>query len=270
MRKSIVLSIVFFAICFATTLQAQQGQHGSLAIDAINGNQYGWAINFKTQAEANKKAVAECEKNGGDNCHTVLWFEGGCAVYVVDKNQPGLYGYGYADTQQKAEQLAKKEAYIRGAENLTVRVWGCNKSPIKNAKAEAPAVQGIFVFHFIKSETYKKAFISNSYYESNVVKKNADSWSWTADAQKQMTKKARAFMIEVNNNLYSYLTPKQRLTFLPEDANLDWEGASEFKYLKKRLDGGSIQMRKEKFESFKNGLQKSIEEDGYTIVNINL
>ncbi|MFD1293523.1 DUF4189 domain-containing protein [Lutibacter holmesii] len=271
MKKLIQLKgFLFLSLFYSITILAQEGQYGSLAIDAINGNQYGWAVNYNTQTQANKKAISECEKNGGNNCHTVLWFNGGCAVYVVDKDNPGLYGYGYANTKQEAEKIARKEASLRGATNITVRVWGCNSESIKNAELLPPQLQGTFVMHFTKSADYKKAFLSNIYYEPNVIEKSGDSWKWTRGAQELMTPNSAKFMIKVNNDLFSYLTPKQRLVFLPKDSNLNWEASSEFVYLKSSLNNGSLQERKKRFIDLREALKKSVEADGYKIINIEI
>jgi hypothetical protein len=119
--------LTFLTIVFTMNMaKAQNSEYGSLAIDATNGNQYGWAVSYDTKAEANKKAISECQKNGGNQCHTVLWFKGGCAVYVVERGNPSLYGWGAADTRAEAERIAKQEARARGASDLVVRVWGCN------------------------------------------------------------------------------------------------------------------------------------------------
>lgn len=271
MKKLIQLkSLLFLSIFYSVTVLAQEGQYGSLAIDAINGNQYGWAINHDTQTEANKRAISECQKNGGNNCHTVLWFNGGCAVYVVDKDNPGLYGYGYANTKQEAERIARKEANLRGATNVSVRVWGCNDKSFNEAESLSPNKQGVFVMHFIKSSDYKKGFLSNIYYVPNVITKSSDSWEWTSKAQSIMTPNAKKFMILVNNDVFSYLTPKQRLRFLPDDSNIDWEAGSEFVYLKSSLNNGNLEERKQNLNNIRQALKESVEADGYTIINIDI
>ena len=251
-------------------LQAQGGDYGSLAIDAINGNQYGWAINYDTQAEANQKALSECQKNGGNQCHTVLWFKGGCAAYVVEPGNPSLYGWGAADTRAEAERIAKQEARSRGASDLVVRVWGCNDNKLQSSEAELPSVQGTYVLHFSKAESDKKIYISTIYFQPNVVKRAGDSWSWTSDASQMMTPKATSFSHQVTEDLNDYLTKNEIKKLNLYNKNIDWEGASEFKYLKSSLDMTDMQARKEKMNSLREQLIEAGRNDGLTVVTINL
>ena len=251
-------------------LQAQGGDYGSLAIDAINGNQYGWAINYDTQAEANQKALSECQKNGGNQCHTVLWFKGGCAAYVVEPGNPSLYGWGAADNRAEAERIAKQEARSRGASDLVVRVWGCNDNKLQSSEAELPSLQGTYVLHFSKAESDKKIYISTIYFQPNVEKRAGDSWSWTSDASQMMTPKATSFSHQVTEDLNDYLTKNEIKKLNLYNKNIDWEGASEFKYLKSSLDMTDMQARKEKMNSLREQLIEAGRNDGLNVVNIEL
>jgi len=51
---------------------------------------------------------------------------------------------------------------------------------------------------------------------------------------------------------------------------VDWEGASEFKYLKSSLDMTDMQARKEKMNSLREQLVEAGRKDGLTVVTINL
>jgi hypothetical protein len=269
--KTMKLLFTILTILFTLhNLQAQNSDYGSLAIDAINGKQYGWAINYDTQAEANQKALSECQKNGGNQCHTVLWFKGGCAAYVVEPGNSSLYGWGAADTQAEAERIAKQEARSRGASDLVVRVWGCNGNKLQSSEAELPSVQGTYVLHFSKAESDKKIFISNIFFLPNVVTRTGTTWSWTSDASQILTPKATDFYDQIEEDLYGYLTKEQRKKVLTRNTNVDWEGASEFKYLKSSLDMTDMQARKEKMNSLREQLVEAGRKDGLTVVTINL
>jgi hypothetical protein len=268
--KTLQLLTLFLFLSLTTFSNAQNGDYGSLAIDAINGNQYGWAINYDTQTEANRKALSECQKNGGNQCHTVLWFKGGCAAYVVEPGNPSLYGWGVANTQAAAERIAKQEARARGGSDLVVRVWGCNDNKLQSSEAALPSVQGTYVLHFSKAESDKKMFVSTIYYQPNVVKRNGGSWSWTNDAAQKMTPQATSFSHQVTENLTSYLTKAEIKKLGLYNTNIDWEGASEFKYLKSSLDMTDMQARKEKMNKLREQLFEAGRNDGLTIVEISL
>lgn len=267
MKQLFTLLIVLSTIHSTT---AQDGDYGSLAIDATNGNQYGWAINYDTQVEANRKALAECQKNGGNQCHTVLYFKGGCAAYVVDRDSASLYGWGAANTQAEAEGIAKQEARARGGSNLVVRVWGCNSNTLQSSDSETPLIQGTYVLHYSKSDSDKKAYISNIFFQPNVVRKNGESWSWTSDASQILSPIATDFYDQIEEDIYGYLSKEERNKVLTRNSNVDWEGVSEFKYLKSSLPMTDMSARKDKINSVKEQLIDAARNDGFTIVNITL
>lgn len=95
--------------------------YGALAIDEHKGDQYGWAINYKTHDEAQKRAMSEC----GDGCRIVFIFNHGAAAYAADQT-PGssAYGWGRASSGAEAKAIALKEARKKGAEQPIVRAWG--------------------------------------------------------------------------------------------------------------------------------------------------
>lgn len=103
-------------------------KYGALAIDRGNGIYYGWATECSTLAEAEKKAIDECNKKGG-GCTVVLSFSGtGCAVYRFISGNVGMgYGWGLAKTKEEADTKAKKECAERSfglpAPNMD---WKCN------------------------------------------------------------------------------------------------------------------------------------------------
>ena len=59
--------------------QAEATKYGALAIDRTNGFYFAWAVDSPTRAEAEKKAVAECNAKGG-KCTVVLSFSGTCCA----------------------------------------------------------------------------------------------------------------------------------------------------------------------------------------------
>lgn len=264
MKKTIFTLLITACSLF---INAQTGNRASLAIDANNGNRYGWAINYTTQTEANNSALKECEKSGGD-CHIVLKFEGGCGVYVVDKNKPHIYAWAVAETKEEAEQKARNEALAKGATSLIVRVWGCNGTPLKSVNHDAPSTKGIYAFYFIQSQKDKKAFISSIVYYKNVAKKQGEDWEYTSDAQQTMTPNAKIFLDAVEENLYGMYSKEIRENHIKR-GKLNWQGVNEVNKTA-TLDLDSQTERKEKVVALKNVIIKKIKEMGYTLIPVSL
>jgi hypothetical protein len=89
-------------------------KYAALALDRGNGFYFGWAFDYSTLAEAEKKAIEECNKKGG-RCTIVLSFSGpGCAAYRFITGNVGMgYGWGLAKTKEEADAIAKKECAER-------------------------------------------------------------------------------------------------------------------------------------------------------------
>jgi len=108
--------------------EAQTGNYGALAIDRANGFYYGWAVEYKTQNEANRRALTECQRVGG-NCTIVKQWSGGwCVVYrTIDGNVGTAYGWGMARSYADANRIAMNECAKR-SNGLPCNnyVWGCN------------------------------------------------------------------------------------------------------------------------------------------------
>ena len=97
---------------------------GALAIDENQGDQYGWAINYQTYAEAEQRAQREC----GNGCRIVMRFSNTCAAYAADQaGRSTAYGwaYGYSNSSG-AQNGALAECQRHGGSYCIVRVWGCD------------------------------------------------------------------------------------------------------------------------------------------------
>lgn len=112
-------------------------KYGALAIDRRNGFYFGWAYDCPTLSDAEKKAIEECKKKGG-NCTVVLSFSGtGYAAYRFITGNVGLgYGWGLAKTKEKADSLAKKECAERSfglpAPNFILKCNSPNSGELKS------------------------------------------------------------------------------------------------------------------------------------------
>jgi len=120
----IVISVMLFlflpTIVYAQTNGSQDEKtaltdtsleiYGALAIDRADGIHYGWGMNYPTLAEAEKKAIEECNKKGG-NCTIVFSFSGTCCVaYRFIEGNVGMgYGWGIGLTKKEADKMAIKE-----------------------------------------------------------------------------------------------------------------------------------------------------------------
>lgn len=219
--------ILFIALSLFSIV-AVNAQHASLAIDQKTGDQYGWAVNYETQAAADQRALAECEKNGGDDCHIVLRFTGGCGAYVVERGNNSLYGWGTADTRIAAENRAMQEARAVGGTDLIVRVWGCNGGKLLASEEPEISLKGVYFFYFNYSDYWKKGFVTKVLYQPNVAQKQGEKWVWTADAEEKMTPIADRFMDVVEEELYGFLGENKDKAYTRK--KLDWAGMNEIDF----------------------------------------
>ncbi len=95
---------------------------GALAIDSNQGDQYGFAYNHPSSAQADQRALSEC----GQGCQIVMRFSGSCAAYAADQSRGSTaYGWGTASSAGAAQNRALSECRSRGNACM-VRVWGCD------------------------------------------------------------------------------------------------------------------------------------------------
>tara|TARA_B100000809_G_scaffold266738_1_gene331104 strand:+ start:2397 stop:3467 length:1071 start_codon:yes stop_codon:yes gene_type:complete len=129
LKYLLILTTLLLGLLNGYAQNTDSGQYASLAIDKLDGERYGWAINYETKSLAEKRALQECKKKGG-NCFIVLTFRGGCGAYVTERGNSSLYGWAKANNLEDAKRLARQEARKRGGTNLVNRVWGCNTGPL--------------------------------------------------------------------------------------------------------------------------------------------
>ena len=129
------------SVCMASSAAAQTPL-GALAIDARQGDRYGWAVDYETAGAAGERALSEC----GAGCSVVLTFER-CAAYAADQESGSTaYGWGESyDSASGARERALAECGTRGS-GCTVQVWGCNGPVVEEAlgldRAARRAIQG--------------------------------------------------------------------------------------------------------------------------------
>lgn len=248
--KKTIFSLLTFLI--AGNILAQKGDFASLAIDSRNGDQYGWAVNYNSQNDADTRALKECEKNGGNKCQIVLRFKGGCGAYVVERGNPSLYGWGTADSRQEAEQLAKNEARAQGGKDLVVRAWGCNDKPLEDSEEVALNLNGVYLFHLYFNQDKKRCFITNPIYQPQVAEKKNNKWIWTSEAEQLLYPKAKKFLDIVTEKLYGYLGDLKDKAI---HQNPNWQGLNEIANHNYALD----YPHSERKESMEKSIQKVIQ-----------
>ena len=106
---------------------------GALAIDERQGDQYGWAVDYKMAIVARRAALREC----GPGCSVVLTFER-CAAYAADQDSDSTAA-GWAESYgsaTEAQQAALEECSSGGGgSGCIVRVWGCNGPVVEEGLA---------------------------------------------------------------------------------------------------------------------------------------
>lgn len=117
---------------------------GSLAIDSLQGEKYGFSFNHPSSEQADARAMREC----GADCAVVLRFGGGqCGAYAADQAKgSNAYGWGTATNSSSSQARAMAECRERGGSSCKVRSWGCDatKTAVEQpapGQAQAPSAR---------------------------------------------------------------------------------------------------------------------------------
>lgn len=120
-------------------LMALAGSHamaaGALAIDALQGEKYGFSFNHPSVDQADQRSLREC----GADCAVVLRFGGECAAYAADQAKgSNAYGWGTGSTSANTQARAMSECRAKGGSSCKVRAWGCDAIISTAPQAAAP------------------------------------------------------------------------------------------------------------------------------------
>ena len=123
--KALVRSWLVACVSLCAALPAAaQTPVGALAVDERRGQQYGWAVDYETEAAAWEAALSEC----GAGCSVVLTFAR-CGAYAADQDADST-AVGWAESYASADgarQAALSECRSRGGgSGCIVRAWGRN------------------------------------------------------------------------------------------------------------------------------------------------
>ncbi|MDI1338476.1 DUF4189 domain-containing protein [Polaromonas sp.] len=96
---------------------------GSLAIDTLQGEKYGFSFNHPSSDLADQRSMREC----GADCAVVLRFAGECGAYAADQARgSNAYGWGTGSTSASTQARAMSECRAKGGSSCKVRAWGCD------------------------------------------------------------------------------------------------------------------------------------------------
>ena len=119
-----------FALIFAL-LGCPAMAAGSLAIDTLQGEKYGFSFNHPSIDQADQRALREC---GGD-CSVVLRFRAECGAYAADQAKgSNAYGWATGATSSIVQQRANSECRSKGGSSCKVRAWGCDAASSSSAQ----------------------------------------------------------------------------------------------------------------------------------------
>jgi hypothetical protein len=125
-------------LAFALLLVLGGGQAmaaGSLAIDTLQGEKYGFSFNHPSIDQADQRAMREC----GTDCSVVMRFRAECAAYAADQARgSNAYGWGTGTTSGAVQQRALSECRAKGGSSCKVRAWGCDAAASSSAQ-DAPS-----------------------------------------------------------------------------------------------------------------------------------
>lgn len=107
---------------------ARPDLYGALAIDYAQGRAYGWALNARSQAEANQYALNHCNGSTSGQCQVVMQFRNTCASYAIDNTSGSTaYGWAWGPVQSNVDATALSYCRQRGgpSNRCMLRIWGC-------------------------------------------------------------------------------------------------------------------------------------------------
>ena len=81
---------------------------GAIAATSTTGNFYGYSFGWSSQTEAERAALANCNRQAGvaDACEIAVWFSDGCAALAIGSD--GAWGADWAETTAEASANALK------------------------------------------------------------------------------------------------------------------------------------------------------------------
>lgn len=124
-----IIASMFLVLASSVALAA-----GSLAIDTLQGKEYGFSFNHATFALSDERAKREC----GSDCSVIENFENQCAAFAADQTTgSNVYGWSQGASDTIVQQRALSECRNHGGSSCIVRAWGCDTMKATDKKTAA-------------------------------------------------------------------------------------------------------------------------------------
>lgn len=105
---------------------------GALAVDRAKNFAFGFSFDQPSRADAERRALDEARKRGGNAAVVLVWSGAGCGAYrTVEPRDGDAYGWGVAASRGDADAIAQREAMKRSNGKIpSNNAWACNSDPI--------------------------------------------------------------------------------------------------------------------------------------------
>ncbi len=106
-------------------------QFGALAVDRAKAFAFGFSFDQPSRAAAERRALEEARKRGGNAAVVLVWSGAGCGAYrTLEPREGDAYGWGLAATRGDADAIAQREAMKRSNGKIpSNNAWACNSGP---------------------------------------------------------------------------------------------------------------------------------------------
>lgn len=93
---------------------------------------YGYGLRYPSQAEAEKRALQECNQRApAKDCQALFWFKNACGSVV--RATSGAYGWAWSEDIQVAEQEARKQCSSFGGTDCKILLNLCSDRVIQSS-----------------------------------------------------------------------------------------------------------------------------------------
>jgi len=120
--KTLTLAMIaMLPILFGGELAARAEYFGAIARSRDSGDK-GYAWNFRTREQAERRARQECRGiSGADDCRSLLWFKNACGSIAEASN--GGAGTGWGTSEELAERYAIESCRTIGSRCRVVKTF---------------------------------------------------------------------------------------------------------------------------------------------------
>ena len=113
-RKTLIAGLLLALLAIAGPARAE---HGAVATGPEG--RFGWSHEFRTQGQADRKAIEEC----GRRCRILFQFKDTCAAYATGRD--GAFGWERSESEAYASERALEHCRRHGRD-CRVRMAACS------------------------------------------------------------------------------------------------------------------------------------------------